>query len=382
MLRLPRGDGTLIRWEPSGNTPPRPRPGGFRSRDAFAAAHVAVDPALEAADDSQPIDWESTLAYREYLWDLGLGVAEAMDTAQRGSGLGWETSRELIRQTAARATDRSARAVYGAVTDQLGPGRWRLDQIGDAYRRQVEEIEGHGGAAILMASRHLVDASRSAEDYLEVYDRVITAASRPVMIHWLGEAFDPALAGYWGSPDVREAAETVLELVGLHPGRVSGVKLSVLDEDLEIDMRRRLPDGVRLYTGDDLNYVDLIEGDEHGHSDALLGVLGPIAPVAVAAFQALDDGDLPSYRQILEPTLPLARHLFSRPTRHYKTGVVFLAYLNGFQPHFRMVAGAESARSVPHLAKLLLLADEAGLLHDHEMAEHRMGLVLELAGIT
>lgn len=383
MLRLPLGDGRLVKWRPSGKTPPEHRPGGFRSRIAFAAAHVVADPTRDQGQDPMPpIDWDSTLSYRRYLWHLGFGVAEAMDTAQRGSGIGWEAARELIVRTSDMAADSSGLAVYGAATDQLEPGDQTLGGITDAYSRQVGLIEDRGGMAILMSSRHLATAAAGHDDYLRVYDRVIADASGPVMIHWLGGAFDPALVGYWGSTDIWKAAETVLELVGSNAGKVSGVKLSLLDDELEVDMRRRLPDGVRMYTGDDLNFVDLIQGDDQGYSDALLGVLGPIAPAAVAGFQALDAGDDDSYRRILEPTLPLARHLFSDPTYDYKTGVVFLAYLNGLQPHFHMLCGAESARSLPHLGRLLVLADEAGLLLDPELTEHRMGLVLELGGVT
>jgi hypothetical protein len=302
-----------------------------------------------------------------------------MDTAQRGSGVAWDTARDLIHRT---ATEAEGPAVYGAGTDQLAAGgEYSLEEITEAYREQVSFIEELGGQAIVMASRQLAAAARSPEEYLAVYDEVIASSSRPLLIHWLGEAFDPSLADYWGAKDPWTAAETVLEMVASHPGDLSGIKLSVLDAELEVDLRRRLPNGVAMFTGDDLNYVDLIEGDASGHSDALLGVLGPIAPAATTAFQALDRGDHAGYRSALEPTLPLARHMFSEPTFDYKTGIVFLAYLNGLQNHFRMVEGAESARSLPHLAKVLVLADRAGLISDPDMAARRMKPLLELGGV-
>jgi dihydrodipicolinate synthase/N-acetylneuraminate lyase len=380
MLRLPTGDGKLMDWSPSGTEPIVPRPGGFEARIAYAAVHVVADPLADPGPGRPPaIDWDATLAIRRHLWNLGLGVAEAMDTAQRGSGLAWDSARELIRRTAAEPR---GPAVYGAMTDQLAPGdEYSSKEIIAAYREQIEFIEGLGGQAVLMASRHLASTAASAEEYLTVYHEVISASSRQVHIHWLGEAFDPDLGGYWGARDPWTAAETVLELVGAHRDKVSGVKLSLLDPDLEIDLRRRLPEGIALLTGDDFNFVDLMLGDEKGHSDALLGILGPIAPAATAAFQALDRGDEGTYRSLLEPTVPLARHMFSEPTFHYKTGVAFLAYLNGLQGHFRMVGGAESARSLPHLARTLVLADRAGLIGHPDLAMQRMRPLLALGGV-
>jgi hypothetical protein len=379
-LSLPTGDGQLEDWAPSGVDPIVPEPGGFVSRVAFAAAHVVADPQLDTSEAGAHIDWEATLAFRRYLWGLGFGVAEAMDTAQRGSGVDWERARELIGRTAGEA---AGPAVYGAATDQLQPGeRFDLGEIASAYGEQVSFIEDCGGDPILMASRHLARSATDPEDYARVYDEVIAAATRPVMIHWLGPMFDPALEGYWGSRDPRQAAETVLAIVADHRGKIAGVKLSILDEDLEVELRQRLPNDVSMLTGDDLNFVDLILGDEAGHSDALLGVFDPIAPVAAAALQALDAHDVDRYRSLLEPTLPLAHHLFTRPTYEYKTGVVFLAYLCGFQDHFRMVAGAESGRSLAHLARLLVLADGAGLIRDPELAIHRMRLILEVGGVS
>lgn len=378
-LSLPTGDGGFETWVPSGSDPTTPDPGGFTSRTAYAAAHVVADPLYDPSEDRIAIDWEATLAFRRHLWSLGFGVAEAMDTAQRGSGVGWDIARDLIRKTAAEA---SGPAVYGAATDQLEPGdHFDLDRIAAAYLEQVSHIEDCGGDAILMSSRHLADAADSADDYVRVYEQVLESVTGKVMIHWLGPMFDPGLAGYWGSADPWKAAETVRSIVAAHPGKVSGVKLSMLDRELEVWFRQQLPAGVGMFTGDDLNFVDLILGDETGHSDALLGVFDPIAPVAATAFQALDRGDVEGYRQLLEPTLPLARHLFSHPTYQYKTGVVFLAYICGLQDHFRMVAGAESGRSIPHLSRLLVLADRAGLIGDPELAAHRMRLILELGGV-
>jgi hypothetical protein len=383
MLRLPTGGGDLVAWNPSHRTPTEPAPGGFASRTAYAAAHVVADPTMDQAPDAgPPIDWETTLSFRRHLWSLGFGVAEAMDTAQRGSGVGWHTAKELIRRTALEARSLGGSAVYGAMTDQLEPDRRpTLTQIAHAYLEQVSFIEEQGGTAILMCSRHLAAVASKPQDFTTVYNEVISASSRPVMIHWLGGAFDPALAGYWGSPNPYQAADTVLGLLEAQAGQVSGLKLSLLDADLEIGMRRKLPNGTTMLTGDDLNFVDLILGDAEGHSDALLGVFDPIAPVAAAAFQALDRGDVATYKSLLEPTIPMSRHLFSTPTFHYKTGVVFLAYLNGFQDHFRMVGGAEGERSLPHLAQLLVLADEAGLLSHADRAEQRMRQILVLGGI-
>jgi len=378
-LSLPLGDSGFETWVPSGSEPVVPEAGGFTSRTAYAAAHVVADPLADPSEAGAAIDWEATLAFRQHLWGLGLGVAEAMDTAQRGSGVGWATAKELIRQTAAEA---SGPAVYGAVTDQLDPeGHFDLDQITTAYVEQVAHIEDCGGNAILMSSRHLARTAETADDYARVYRQVISAASGKVMIHWLGPMFDPGLAGYWGTADPWKAAETVLGVVAAHAEKVSGVKLSMLDKELEMWFRQQLPEEVDMFTGDDLNFVDLILGDDTGHSEALLGVFDPIAPVAGAALQALDRGDTDGYRRLLEPTLPLARQLFSPPTHQYKTGVVFLAYICGFQDHFRMVAGAESGRSLPHLSRLLVLADHAGLIGDPDLATHRMRLILELGGV-
>ena len=377
VLRLPARSGGLVDWRPSG-APIVPRPGGFSSRVAYAAAHVVADP---LADHPYAIDLEATLSFRRYLWSLGLGVAEAMDTAQRGTGVDWGAARTLIANTVAEAGTRHL-AVCGVATDQLDEVQPAgLDRIVEAYREQLEFVEDIGGRAILMASRALAAGARAADDYLDVYGRVLAEATQPVMIHWLGEMFDPALAGYWGSAEPWEALDTLLALLGAHADRIDGVKISLLDRDLEVALRRRVPEGVKVYTGDDFDFAELIVGDDQGHSHALLGIFDAIAPVAATAFQALDAGEIDRYRAILAPATELSRHVFSAPTHHYKTGVVFLAYLNGHQRHFRMVAGAESARSIGHLAQVLVLADAAGALLDPEAAVARMRSVLALAGI-
>jgi hypothetical protein len=363
--------------------------GGF-NRLALAAAHVvadataANDPWLECA-----LDWDRTIAYREYLWDLGLGVAEAMDTAQRGMGLDWPTSLELIGRAtrAAKAwqarNGRPAPLFCGCGTDHLDPQRVRtLDDVLAAYDEQMAAIEAVGGRLIVMASRALARIAKSPADYERVYQRVLAQASNPVIIHWLGEMFDPALAGYWGHTDHRHAIESVLGVIAANAGKVDGIKISLLDKDKEIVMRRQLPAGVRMYTGDDFNYAELIAGDAHGHSDALLGIFDAIAPAASAALGALAAGDRRQYEAIFEPTVPLSRHIFKAPTRFYKTGVVFMAYLNGLQDHFVMVGGQQSAHSLPHLAELFRLADRAGLLRDPDLARRRMVRILAVHGIA
>jgi len=327
------------------------------------------------------IDWDATLGYRHHLWDLGLGVAEAMDTAQRGMGLPRRAARELVRRSTAEARSRGARIACGAGTDGLDPGDATLDDVIADYLEECTLIEGGGSDVILMASRALARAARGPDDYLAVYDKVLSQTGRPVILHWLGAMFDPQLQGYWGSDDLDVATETVLQLIDANSARVAGIKVSLLDQDREIDIRRRLPEGVRLFTGDDFNYPSLIKGDGQSASDALLGIFDAIAPVAAAALQALDAGDLERYDQLFGPTVPLSRKVFEAPTYHYKTGVVFLAYLRGFQDHFRMVGGLEGARSLHHLCELFRLADQAGLLADPDEAVRRMLPVLSVNGI-
>ena len=327
------------------------------------------------------------MRYREYLWDLGLGVAEAMDTAQRGMGLDWPTSLELIQRAvkAGKAWEarngRPALIASGCGTDHLDLTQVRsVDEVIRAYEEQMAAIEKAGGRLIVMASRALARVAKSPADYERVYDRVLGQAREPVIIHWLGEMFDPALAGYWGSPDHMQAMKTAVGVINAHAAKVDGVKISLLDKEKEIVMRRQLAKGVRMYTGDDFNYAELIAGDAKGYSDALLGIFDAIAPAASAALTALAAGDRKSFDAILAPTVPLSRHIFKAPTRFYKTGVVFMAYLNGLQDHFVMVGGQQSARSLPHLAELFRLADRAGLLRDPDMA--RDVRVLSVHGIA
>ncbi len=332
---------------------------------------------------SPVIDWEATLAYRDYLWSLGFGVAEAMDTAQRGAGLDWPHALDLIRRSTAAAGAHDALLACGAGTDHLGAGQARfVHDVIDAYLQQCEQIETVGGRIILMASRALAAVARHPDDYAGVYDAVLSQVRQPVILHWLGPMFDPTLESYWGAHDTAAATENCLGIISAHSTKIDGIKISMLDADLEIAMRRRLPPGVRMYTGDDFNYDRLILGDDSGHSDALLGIFDAIAPAASLALAALDAGDIPRYQELLAPTVPLSRHLFTSPTQHYKTGVVFLAYLNGFQSHFRMVGGYESARSTAHLCDLFVLADQARVLRDTELAVRRMQNFLALAGVA
>ncbi|WAJ27327.1 dihydrodipicolinate synthase family protein [Antarcticirhabdus aurantiaca] len=355
-------------------------------RIAYAAAHVVSDPLAESDPWVAPaIDWDATLRFRHRLWDLGLGVAEAMDTAQRGMGLAYEDAQELIRRSLKEARSRGegdGLIACGAGTDHLAPGPGQsLRDIANAYDEQVAFVEGEGGQVILMASRALAAHARDPEDYLEVYDHVLSKTERPVIIHWLGEMFDPALEGYWGSSDHLEAMDTCLAMIEANAARIDGIKVSLLSKEKEIAMRRRLPAGVRMYTGDDFNYAELIAGDEHGHSDALLGIFDAIAPAASQALADLKNGRLDGFHATLEPTVALSRHIFRAPTRFYKTGVVFLAWLNGLQDHFTMVGGQESARSTLHLAKLFRLADRAGVLADPDEAARRMAQFLSVRGV-
>jgi Protein of unknown function (DUF993) len=380
-LNLPVAGGKLA---PYTMQPPREFPAAKPpfNRIAYAAAHVVADP-LADADPwlDAAIDWDRTVAFRRHLWSLGLGVAEAMDTAQRGMGLDWPTSLELIGRTLDAARDCPGALIgCGAGTDQLAPNGASLDDVIRAYEEQCAAIEKLNGRIVLMASRALVKAARSPDDYAKVYGRILAQVKAPVIIHWLGEMFDPALDGYWGHKDHYAAMEVAVEVIAAHPEKVDGVKVSLLDKDKEIAMRRRLPQGVRMYTGDDFNYAELIAGDEEGYSDALLGIFDAIAPAASAGLARLAAGDVQGFHGILEPTVPLSRHIFKSPTRFYKTGVVFLAWLNGLQDHFIMVGGQESARSLIHLAELFRLADKARVLHDPELAAARMGKLLAVHG--
>ena len=366
-------------------------PGNFATakppypRIAYAAAHVVADPLAEQDPwlDAK-VDWDRTIAFRRHLWSLGLGVAEAMDTAQRGMGLDWAGAQELIRRSLDAAKDfPDAVIASGAGTDHLAPGPdVTVDDVIRAYEEQCGAVEGMGGRIILMASRALAKAARSPADYVRVYDRVLSSVRQPVIIHWLGEMFDPALEGYWGHHDHMQAMEVELEVIASHADKVDGVKISLLDDSKEVSMRRRLPKGVRMYTGDDFNYAELIAGDAEGHSDALLGIFDPIAPAVGGALAALSRNDLSTFHEILAPTVPLSRHIFKSPTRFYKTGVVFMAWLNGHQDHFVMVGGQQSTRSIGHFSELFRLADKAGLLSDPERAAFRMRTLLALHGVA
>jgi len=358
---------------------------GAWPRVAIAAAHVVADP-IRTVDPwlDVAVDWDATLAFRRHLWSLGLGVAEAMDTAQRGMGLDWPTSLELIRRSidAARDFGEGARLHCGVGTDHLQPAAdLAPDDVVRAYEEQIEAVEKAGGRLILMASRALVRAARGPDDYRAVYGRILSQVREPVILHWLGEMFDPALEGYWGEVDHMAAMEVCLDVIRANPEKVDGIKVSLLSAEKEIAMRARLPEGVRMYTGDDFNYPGLIEGDGRHHSDALLGIFDPIAPAAAAAMAALGRGDKAAYDDLLAPTVPLSRHIFRAPTRFYKTGVVFLAWLNGHQDHFTMVGGQESARSTLHLAELFRLADAAGLLRDPDLAVRRMAVAMAARGV-
>lgn len=383
-LRLPTLDGGLEEYvlvgAPSASLPT----GEPTGRVAFAAAHVVADPLRDNAPGAPAaLDWDSTLAFRRHLYDHGLGLAEAMDTAQRGMGLDWATTQELVRRSAPEAAAAGARIAAGAGTDQLAsaPGVAGTADVLAAYEEQLAFVESVGVQPILMASRHLAAAARGPEDYVAVYDKLLSQVTRPVILHWLGPAFDPALEGYWGSSDVATATETVLALIDDHAAAVDGIKISLLDAEHEKAVRARLPEGVRLYTGDDFHYPELIRGDGEHHSDALLGVFAAIAPAAARALAALDAGDDAAYDAAFAPTLPLARHLFSAPTFYYKTGIAFLAWLGGFQPGFTMVGGLQSARSLPHLAETFRLADRAGVLTDPDLATARMRSLLSVSGV-
>ncbi|AEH86386.1 dihydrodipicolinate synthase family protein [Mesorhizobium opportunistum] len=363
--------------------PVRPMIGARFSRIAYAAAHVVADPLGMTDPWSRPaVDWERTMAFRHHLWRLGFRIAEAMDTSQRGMGFDWANAQELIRRSIAEArTVEGADLASGAGTDHLAPAAARTpDDVIAAYEEQFAFIEGQGGKVIMMASRALAAVAEGPEDYARVYDRLLSQTSGKVILHWLGDMFDPALKGYWGSSDFETALDTVVAIIERHAGKVEGIKISLLDAGKEVALRNRLPDGVVMFTGDDFNYPELIAGDGHGHSHALLGIFDAIAPVANAALAKLAEGDRAGYDALMAPTVPLSRKIFEAPTEYYKAGIVFMAWLNGHQDHFTMVGGMQSARGIRHYADIFRLADQAGLLADPDLAVSRMKSLCAVAG--
>jgi hypothetical protein len=382
-INLPKFNGTIEKYQLSApknfTAPDTP----LAARICYSAAHVVanplanINPTLETA-----IDWDATLSYRHHLWKYGLGVAEAMDTAQRGMGLGWETAKVLIEKAIWEAKSVNGLIACGAGTDHLAPAdSVTIDDVMAAYEDQVSFVEKHGGRVILMASRALARIAKTPDDYQKVYGKILSQVRQPVILHWLGEMFDPNLKNYWGTNDLDKAMRICLQVIEDNADKIDGIKISLLSAEREIDMRRQLPAKVKMFTGDDFNYDELIRGDKQGFSHALLGIFDAIAPAASAAIQALEANDLETYRDIFAPTIPLSRHIFQTPTYFYKTGIVFLAYLNGHQNHFKMVGGQESARSIVHLAELFRLADSAGLLANPETATVRMKNILALAGV-
>ena len=380
-IALPDAQGRLADYRLTGTPLPEGALPANAVRTVYSAAHVVADP-LTAQDPTgrAAVDWDRTMAFRRHLAGLGLGIAEAMDTAQRGMGLDWPGALELIRRTRAELPE--ALVANGCGTDHLAPGDARsIDDVIRAYLDQVEAIQALDARIILMASRALARVAKGPADYLRVYDRVLESCNRPVILHWLGEMFDPQLAGYWGGHSFEDALETALDVIHRNHSKVDGIKISLLDKDKEIAMRRRLPAGVKMYTGDDFNYPELIEGDAQGFSHALLGIFDPLAPAAAHAVGLLGKGDAAGFRATLDPTVPLARLIFRAPTQFYKTGVVFLAWLNGFQDHFIMLNGAQAMRPLPYFTEVFRLADGCGLLRQPDLAVDRMKKLLALYGV-
>jgi Protein of unknown function (DUF993) len=387
MLTLPTYAGTLEPYRLIGEPLTVRAPTVALTRTAFAAAHVVSDPLKERSPwDTRPaVDWDATLAFRIGLWDQGLGLAEAMDTAQRGMGVDWLTAKELIERTmrAAKTHPMQPRVACGAGTDHVALAELRdADDIIAAYETQAAAIETAGGQLILMTSRAFTAIGAGEDIYHKVYRRLIDQAKDPVILHWLGDMFDPALKGYWGSMNVDRASGFVLGLIAENPGKVDGIKISLLDEAHEVSFRARLPEGVRLYTGDDFNYAPLIAGDGKHHSHALLGIFAAIAPAASQALEALAKGDTETFNALLAPTVPLSREIFKAPTRFYKAGIAFLAWLNGWQTHFIMPGGFQSSREITHYAQVFRLADQARLLAKPDLATERMRTLLALHGVV
>lgn len=383
-IQLPNGSGTTADYVLSGVPIVAPSSSPTFNRIAYAAAHVVSDPLR----DTQPwgasaIDWDATMAFRHHLWSLGFKIAEAMDTAQRGMGVDWAGARELIRRSLAEArTFDGADLACGAGTDQLAPEDARsLHDVIDAYETQIGFVEAEGGRAVMMASRALARVARSADDYRMVYGEILRQSGNKVVLHWLGDMFDPQLAGYWGSPAFEQALETVLAIISDNKKKVEGIKISLLDNAKEIELRKRLPEGVLCFTGDDFNYAELIEGDGERYSHALLGIFDAVAPSASKALAHLAKGETQAFRDVIEPTVPLSRKIFEAPTQYYKAGVVFLAWLNGHQSHFTMPAGLQSARGIVHYADIFRLADRANVLDKPELAVSRMKSLLQVYGV-
>ncbi|OYR11964.1 hypothetical protein CEV33_1528 [Brucella grignonensis] len=384
MLTLPIADGSVKSYRLIGVPTPRPANPPQFNRIAYAAAHVVSDPLKDARPWNDPaIDWDATMAFRHHLWSLGFKIAEAMDTSQRGMGLNWTGAQELIRRSLADSkTVAGADLASGAGTDHLDPADAKsLDDVIKAYETQAGFIEKHGGRFILMASRALARIAKSPDDYAKVYGRILGQARDKVVLHWLGDMFDPQLKGYWGSENFDNALDTVIGIIRAHRDKVEGIKISLLEERYEIALRDRLPEGVLCFTGDDFNYAPLIEGDGNKHSHALLGIFDAVAPQASSALTALAAGDNARFRAIIEPTVPLSRKIFEAPTQYYKAGVVFLAWLNGHQNHFTMPAGMQSARGISHYADIFRLADQANVLDQPDLAISRMKQLLAIYGV-
>lgn len=385
LISLPQEDGSISPYRTIGEPVVVQKGLRFSKRIAYAAAHIVSEP-LRSSDpwDGGSVDWDRTMAFRRHLWSLGFRIAEAMDTSQRGMGFSWSDAKELIRRSIGEAAATAgADLASGAGTDHVDLSDIRsLDDVTRAYEEQLSFIEGLGGRAIIMASRALAHIARSPDDYVKVYSRIIAASRQKVILHWLGPMFDPALEGYWGSKDFATSSQTVVALIKEHAKKIEGIKISLLEKQYEISLRRRLPPGVVMFTGDDFNYAELIAGDEQGYSHALLGIFDPIAPVAALALSKLDQNDVGAFRQLLDPTVALSRRIFEAPTQYYKAGVVFLAWLNGHQDHFTMLGGMQSARGIVHYADIYRLADRCGLLSDPDMADTRMRALLNVHGIN
>jgi hypothetical protein len=383
-LKLPASDGAVREYRMVGTPITRPATVPTFNRIAYAAAHVVSDPGRDVDPWNRPaIDWETTIAFRRHLWSLGFKIAEAMDTSQRGMGLDWTGAQELIRRSLEESrTVSGADLACGAGTDHLMAADARsLDDVVKAYETQIEFVEKHGGRAIMMASRALARIAATPHDYAKVYGRILSQTKDKVVLHWLGDMFDPALRGYWGGQDFETCLQCVLRIIAENQDKVEGVKISLLENTKEIRLRNSLPDGILCFTGDDFNYADMIEGDGSHYSHALLGIFDAVAPQASAALTSLAKGDIANFRSVIEPTVPLSRKIFEAPTQYYKAGVVFLAWLNGHQSHFSLPAGMQSARGINHYADIFRLADQANVLDKPELAASRMKAFVGVFGL-